>query len=241
MAIEILSIIPARSGSKGFAHKNIYKIKDKHLLGYSVESSLLCSFIQRTIVSTDSEEYADIAKSYGAEVPFLRPKDISRDTSLDLEFLRHALEFLNQKEAYKPDYVALMRPTTPVRPAHLVNQIFEDFFQQNQMQAFTSFITIVKSPVSPYKIWEKRGALLKAFIQDERFLESHSSPRQVLPATWINAGVVDIISTETIMKGSTLGDRVGYFEVPAHLHNDIDSEDDLHQVMKLLELNEREL
>jgi CMP-N,N'-diacetyllegionaminic acid synthase len=234
--LEILSIIPARSGSKGFPDKNIFRIGEKHLLGYSVEASLKCKFISRTVVSTDSAHYAQIASGYGAEVPFLRPAEIAGDESLDIEFLQHGLDFLSKKENYKPDYVVLLRPTTPYRPPQLMNQIFEEFLRISKDQELTSFITIVKSPVNPYKLWEKRGRLLKGLMSDERFKEPHSLPRQKLPITWMNAGVADIISAETINKGSTLGEHVGYFELPTHLYNDIDSEEDVFQVQRLLGL-----
>ena len=91
--MEVLAIIPARSGSKSVKDKNIREINGKPMLAYSIEHGLKSEKINRVIVSTDSEKYAEIAKKYGAEVPFLRPEEYARDTSLDLEVFEHALKF----------------------------------------------------------------------------------------------------------------------------------------------------
>ena len=85
--LKIIAIIPCRSGSKGVKDKNIIKLFGKPLIYYSILFAKSCSFIDRTIVSTDSKKYAKIAKKFGAEVPFLRPKKISGDSSLDIDFL----------------------------------------------------------------------------------------------------------------------------------------------------------
>ena len=86
---ECIAIIPARSGSKGIKNKNLKKLGNHPLLAYSIAAAKLAVKIDRVIVSTDSEIYADVAISYGAEVPFLRPKDLSKDKSTDFEFMFH--------------------------------------------------------------------------------------------------------------------------------------------------------
>ena len=95
--VKIVSIIPARSGSKRIKNKNIRLFKNKPLLAHSIFHSLESKLIQRTIVSTDSPKYAKIAIKYGAEVPFLRPKNISKDKSTDLQCFKHCLSYLKKK------------------------------------------------------------------------------------------------------------------------------------------------
>ena len=93
---SVLALIPARSGSKGIIDKNIKKIKNKELIGYSIEHALTSKYIDKVIVSTDSKKYAKISRKYGAETPFLRPKKISQDLSTDLDVFIHVLKWLKQ-------------------------------------------------------------------------------------------------------------------------------------------------
>lgn len=90
--VQILCIIPSRSGSKGIKNKNIMDFKGKPLLAWSIEQAQKCNYNMRIIVSTDSQEYANIAIKYGAEVPFLRPVEISNDLSTDIEFINHCID-----------------------------------------------------------------------------------------------------------------------------------------------------
>ena len=96
---DVVAIIPARSGSKSVAHKNIKLLSGHPLIAYSIAAAQLSKSIGRIIVSTDSEHYAGIAKKYGAEVPFIRPAKLSEDKSGDREFLEHAMEWMAENEA----------------------------------------------------------------------------------------------------------------------------------------------
>jgi len=108
-----LAIIPARSGSKGLPDKNIKIINGKPLMAWSIEAGLKSKYIDRLIVSTDSEKYAEIAKDFGAEVPFIRPDKISTDESSRKDVIKHSLDFFkNKNELY--DYIVLLEPTSPL-------------------------------------------------------------------------------------------------------------------------------
>ena len=107
-----MCIIPARSGSKSIPHKNIYNLGGHPLIAWSIKAALNAESIDRVIVSTDSEEYKDISIEYGAEVPFLRPKNISEDNSTDLEFFQHVIGVFKET-SYNPDLIIHLRPTTP--------------------------------------------------------------------------------------------------------------------------------
>jgi CMP-N-acetylneuraminic acid synthetase len=111
---RFLAIIPARSGSKGVRDKNIRPLCGKPLMAYTIEAAIDCGVIDMVLVSTDSEEYASIAKKYGAEVPFLRPLNISGDMSLASEYIVHALESLREA-GHTYDYFVLLQPTSPLR------------------------------------------------------------------------------------------------------------------------------
>ncbi len=113
--MEVLAVVPARGGSKGIKRKNLVDFVGKPLVAYSIEHALACSSITRTIVSTDDEEIARVSGALGAEVPFMRPRELAEDHVLDLPVFIHALEFLAKKENYSPDIVVHLRPTTPYR------------------------------------------------------------------------------------------------------------------------------
>ena len=112
---DIIAIIPARSGSKSLMDKNIKLLSGHPLIAYSIAAAKLSKGIDRIIVSTNSEKYADIARQYGAEVPFIRPDRYSTDTSTDRDFLIHAMKWLKENEDTLPEYWVHLRPTTPLR------------------------------------------------------------------------------------------------------------------------------
>ena len=111
---EVVALIPARAGSKGVPGKNIRLLGGYSLLAWSIAASLKTKSIDRVIVSTDSEEYATLARELGADVPFLRPAELSGDRSTDYDFVLHSLNWLRENSS-EPDYIVHIRPTTPFR------------------------------------------------------------------------------------------------------------------------------
>ncbi len=126
-----LAIIPARCGSKGIPRKNIKIIAGKPLIAWSIEQALASSCIDRVIVSTDCEEVAAIARQYGAEVPFLRPEELSGDTAGTESALLHAVNWLKQHEAYEPDAVVLLQATSPHRYSQSIDNAINKFEADN--------------------------------------------------------------------------------------------------------------
>lgn len=124
--MKILSIIPARGGSKSIPRKNLKLLGGKPLIAWGIETALK-SNIDRVLVTTDDEEIASVAKKYGAEVPFLRPAELSGDTTGMEPVLKHAIEWLKQNENYTPDGVALLQSTCPLRQTHHINEAIKIF------------------------------------------------------------------------------------------------------------------
>ena len=120
--MEVLALIPARGGSKGIPRKNLIRLVDKPLIAYSIEQARESRFITRTIVSTEDNEIADVSLKYGAEIPFMRPKEFAEDLSPDIDVFKHALLWLKDKEEYQPELVVHLRPTGPLRKACLRSQ-----------------------------------------------------------------------------------------------------------------------
>lgn len=111
---KILAIIPARGGSKGIPHKNIIDLCGKPLIAYTIEEAKKSKYIDCVLVSTDSMEIKEKAILYGAEVPFLRPDNLSTDKAKSIDVVLHTIDFLKYADRIF-DYVILLQPTSPLR------------------------------------------------------------------------------------------------------------------------------
>jgi CMP-N-acetylneuraminic acid synthetase len=201
MATRIISIIPARSGSKGVSKKNIKQLAGYPLIAYSIAASKLSSKIERTLVSTDSQEFVDIALSYGAEVPFLRPKDISKDNSLDIEYIRHALEWFKTYEGYQPECIVILPPPSPLRDPVLIDAAIDKIMKN---KSATSLRSAHETKESPYKLFEIKNDFFVGMFPDDPRPEYYNLPRQVFPPVYHPNGYVDIIKSQTIKDFKSL-------------------------------------
>lgn len=121
---KILAIIPARSGSKGLKDKNIKELNGKPMIAYTIEAALNSSIFNDVIVSTDSKKYAKIAEKYGAQVPFLRPKELANDYASSNDVILHTLEEMKKlNKTY--DYFMLLQPTSPLRNEKNILEAYE--------------------------------------------------------------------------------------------------------------------
>lgn len=117
--VRALGIIPARRGSKGVPNKNLRLLGGRPLLAHTIEAAR-ASRLDRVVASTEDEEIASVARAYGAEVPFIRPRELASDTATSLAVVLHGLTALAAADGYRPDIVALLQPTSPFRtPAHI--------------------------------------------------------------------------------------------------------------------------
>lgn len=220
--MNVVALIPARAGSKGIPNKNVRVVAGKPLLVHAIEHAKDARRVDRVIVSTDSEEYADLARRSGAEVPFLRPASLATDEALDLVVFQHALEWLTASGHRHADAFAHVRPTYPTRTSANIDEAIE--LLENQ-PSWTSVRSISPANVSPHKMWylEATGGL-SPVIGESRD-ESHSAPRQRLPVPYFQNACIDVIRTSTIAAGSMTGDVVGGYVMP-NFH-DIDTEAEL--------------
>lgn len=219
---NLVAIIPARSGSKGIVNKNIKLLAGHPLIAYSIAVAHLANGIDRIIVSTDSEEYARIAREYGAEVPFLRPDEISSDNSTDYDFVRHLLNWMLHNEREIPQYLIHLRPTTPLRDAICIDAAIERIKQANCATALRS---VHEMPESAYKAFEIDGEYLKSIGANSYALDIANKPRQSFQKTYQANGYVDIIKTAYVIENDKLhGDRVIAFVTPRVV--EVDTMDD---------------
>ena len=227
--MRIISIIPARSGSKRVKNKNIKKLMGLPLLAHTVIHSLNSKLISRTIVSTDSKKYADIAKNYGAEVPFLRPDNISGDRSTDLECFKHCLSFLKKNENYVPDIIVHLRVTYPIREKNIIDNCIKLFLKKKN---YHSLRTISKSEDPIEKMWYKRkdNSIFNPLTKNT---ENHSISDQSLPQSYHQNNCVNLLRVKnTILKNKIAGTKILGYEMK---HNfDIDFPEDLKKIKHYL-------
>jgi YrbI family 3-deoxy-D-manno-octulosonate 8-phosphate phosphatase len=204
---EVLALIPARGGSKSIPRKNIRTFAGHPLIAYSIAAGRQADLVTRVIVSTDDEEIAEVARSYGAEVPFLRPQEYAQDFSNDLEFFHHALKWLSANEGYLPEIVVQLRPTSPIRPKECVDQAIRLLLDNPQADSVRG---VVPSGQNPYKMWQiDSDGRMKPLLQLEDLREPYNAPRQSLPPTYWQTGHIDAIWTSCIInKNSLSGDII---------------------------------
>ena len=223
--MRVLGIIPARAGSKRIADKNIKPLNNKPLIQYSIDSAIKASGIDKVIVSTDNPNYANLARSLGAEVPFHRPDELSNDTAPDKPVLQHALSWLKNNENYIPDAVAMLRPTAPFRSTHLINEVIEKFkVEQPDSIRTVSKAEGVHHPYWMYTMGENGEAVpLDKEKNADQFFQS-----QMLPPVYRLNGVLDIIACRVIENpsDSMYGDNMRLFETDPLVSMDIDTEYD---------------
>lgn len=204
--MNILSLIPARGGSKGIKRKNLKLLHGKSLLAYSIEHSLGSNLVTRTIVSTDDEEIRQEGLRYGAEVPFLRPKELAEDYVLDLPVFEHALAFLRETENYIPDIIVHLRPTAPYRKSIWIDEAIKLLLDNPNADSVRSVSEPEKHPYRIFTI-DKNGYL------DPIMKHDHPVPyllrRQDLPAMYFYNCVIDVTKPSTIFnKKSMTGDKI---------------------------------
>lgn len=194
---KIIAIIPARGGSKGIPGKNIMPLGGFPVIAFSIAACVLSEKIERIVVSTDSEEVAETGRYYGAEVPFLRPKNFATDASPDIDFVKHALSWFEENEGSVPDYLVHIRPTTPLRDPVTIDAAIEKIIADPRATALRSVHEVKESP---YKLFEISNARLVGMFPYDPRPEYYNLPRQEFPPVYQPNGYVDIIKTETVIK-----------------------------------------
>jgi N-acylneuraminate cytidylyltransferase len=206
---EVLALIPARGGSKGIPRKNIRSFAGYPLIAWSIAAAKKSELVTRVIVSTDDAEIAAVACQWGAEAPFLRPDEISQDRTTDLPVFEHALKWLEDVEGYRPEIVVQLRPTSPIRPARMVDdaiRILRDHADADCVRG------VVPAGQNPFKMWRfnGEGKPLNPLLAVDGIAEPYNAPRQILPPVYWQTGHIDAIRISTITRKKSLTGDVIY-------------------------------
>ncbi len=220
--MEIIALIPARGGSKSIPLKNIKQFCGKPLIIHSIEVSLECNLINRTIVSTDSEEIARIATKAGAEVPFIRPEELAQDDTPDLPVFLHCIEWLKEHEGYEPDILVHLRPTSPLRTISMIEKAIQILVDTPEADAVRA---VCEPSQNPFKMWEIRDDGFMSPLLKTNIEEQYNQPRQRLPMVYWQNGYIDVTKRNTLVeKNSMTGDKIKPLIVDNSDIIDIDNE-----------------
>lgn len=233
---KILGLVGVRAGSKGVPDKNIRPLAGKPLMAWIIEAARRSHSINRLIVSTDSPEYAEIAKTFGAEVPFLRPSELATDSSPEIRFVEHALEWLEQNENYRPEIVIRLLATVPMQQPEDIDAAVQVLLQDPNAH---SAVVIAEARQHPHKALKliddgQGGKFLVTYITNSGRDVTPIS-RQSYPQAYFRANVI-AARIQTIKDYSSLtGDRVRYHIIPQARAVDIDSPIDFFIVERIME------
>lgn len=213
----MIAIIPARGGSKGLPGKNIKEFCGKPLIAYSIEAAQKANLVSRIFVSTDDEGIAEIAKEYGAEIPFLRPAELATDTAFAIDNYIYTIGKLNSDQNLNINEFLVLQPTSPLRTSQDIDNAIEIYIKNNA----DSVISVTEMSHSP--LWAKRinnnGTIEEYFPNFNGFKN-----RQELEKAFIPNGVIFILKEILLKKIHTYySDKTYPYIMPAERSVDIDN------------------
>lgn len=224
--MQILGVIPARGGSKGIPKKNITSVGGKPLIAWRIESARAAQ-ISRVIVSTDDPAIAEVARAYGADVPFMRPAALAADDTPGTAPILHAVEWLGNHEGYQPDYVVTLQPTSPLCSTADLDAALELALSRGA----EAVISVTPAVDHPY--WMKRigeQGELADFAPGQSVTR-----RQDLPPVYTLNGAIYITRADVLRERKSLyGAQTLAYVMPPERSLDIDTLFDLRLVDLLL-------
>lgn len=197
--LRIVAVIPARGGSKGIPRKNMRDLVGKPLIAYTVEAALKSKTLRRVVVSTDDVKIAEVAKSYGAEVPFLRPAELAKDDTPGLLVIQHAVKWMEENEGHKLDVVVVLQPTSPLRSERYIDETVEKLLRTGA----DSVITVCKVRHHPFWSFTAEEDRLHPFVEKEITV----GKRQDLPEIYAVNGAVYAVRRDVLFEQNSVFGR----------------------------------
>lgn len=202
MEPKVLGVIPARGGSKSVPRKNIALLHGKPLIAYTIQAALDCHSLTQSVVSSEDHEILEIARQYGASVPFVRPAHLATDESPTLPVVQHAVTEMETRESQVYDYIVLLQPTTPLRNSNDIDAAVEKLIA-----------TGADSVVSVCDVGAYHPARMRLIV-DDRLVElpirepKEMLRRQDLPPVYIRNGAIYAVKRDTVMLENSMIGRV---------------------------------
>ncbi|HLF18638.1 MAG TPA: acylneuraminate cytidylyltransferase family protein [Candidatus Omnitrophota bacterium] len=228
---NILAFIGARAGSKGLKNKNLADLGGKSLIRWTIEAAKGSQYIDRTIVSTDSEAIAAIARQGGADVPFLRPAQLAQDESLIEHAIEHCVNWLKENEHCQYDYIVLLQPTSPLRSAKEIDQAIEHYFRHKKTEK-DHLISVTRAPQKTAWLMRTNDAGYIEFCFDEALTKRQ---RQGLDTYYLPNGAIYLGSSEIMCHLQDHNKHILPFIMDEKSSVDIDTSGDLAIALQYLE------
>ena len=207
--MNVLCLIIARGGSQRVPNKNIRLLAGRPLLAYSIEAARRSKYVNRVIVSTDNDTIAEVAVREGVETPFRRPTEISQGHSTELQAMEHALGWLRDHESYEPDFVVLLRPTSPFRTTATIDRAIELLINDPEAHCVR---TVRLCSEHPHKMWvmDPDSRRIRSLIPVEQKLpEAHTLSYQLLPTVYVQNASMDVFRPRNVWQlRSTTGTEI---------------------------------
>ena len=230
-----LAIIPARSGSKRLPNKNILDLSGKPLISWTIEASLGSKYIDKTMVTTDSEKIREVALQHGAETPFARPRKISDDIALIPDVINHTVNFYKNQKNEEYDYFIYLQPTSPLRNQSHIDYAIEYLFEKNA-DAIVS-VCKVEHPVEWTGILPENKNM-SDFVSNLDF----TTRSQDFPSQYRLNGAIYICAWNKFIESGShiLKENIFAYEMPQNVSIDIDEELDLLFAKTILDSRHQE-
>lgn len=234
---SILGLITARGGSKGISGKNIKELAGKPLIAWTIEAAQSAGVFDRIILSSDDVSIQNVARTYGCEVPFLRPAELASDTAGHVEVVVHALEWLREQEGYTPEYVMLLQPTSPTRQDFHIREAVEQVREHPDADSVLSVAYVPNSYNS-----KKTMALVDGYLRLVHTGEpiyKRVARRQNLQNEYYSTGLIYLCKTSLLLgdNPNLYGDKTVPYVIDQRYVLDIDEPSDwdtAEQAMKVL-------
>lgn len=217
--LSAVALVPARGGSKRVPGKNIRPLGGHPLIAYTIAAARTSSIFAALIVSTEDNAIASVARYYGAEIPFLRPTEMARDTSLDIEWVEFTLDALSHR-GREYDAFSILRPTSPFRQPETIRRAWHLFKGRPDSDSLRA---VERCRQHPGKMWVLEGDLMRPLLgggpKDRPW---HSTPYQALPPVYAQNASLEIAWTRVVRETHTIaGERVVPFVTEGHEGFDI--------------------
>jgi CMP-N-acetylneuraminic acid synthetase len=238
ICLKVLGIVTARGGSKGLPGKNLRLLAGKPLIAHTIDTAVESRSFDRVVLTTDDDGIADVARSCGCEVPFMRPRELARDETPHLPVLQHAVKCLRDHERYESDAVMILQPTSPLRR---VSDIQESIAVLERSGA-DSVVSVSEVPAhyNPMRTLRVDGDGVATLFVTGEPVRRRINRRQDMPTAWTMNGAIYLFRTYVLdaPEPSLYGERTAAYVMPPPFGLSIDSLDDWNDVEKALKLRE---
>jgi N-acylneuraminate cytidylyltransferase len=203
---KAVALIPARSGSVRVPHKNVRRLMGHPLIAYTIAAARASCVFDAVVVSTDSQDYAAIARHYGAEVPFLRDAAMAGSTSPDIEWVLHALDEL-ERQGRGFDAFSILRPTSPFRKPETIRRAWKTFAEADGVDSLRAIEPVEQHPG---KMWVVRGERMTPLmpLNPEDAPPWHSQQKASLPKVYVQNASLEIAWTDMARRTRSIAGSV---------------------------------